>query len=131
MWGITEAVARKNGYTGDMRNLPIEKAKEIYRKDYWELVSADKLPYPLSGLVFDAAVNQGVDAARKMLQRAARTTQDGILGPNTLRAISAMEQTELCADFMAARGLRYIGTRNFDKYGYGWFGRLFEVTMKL
>src|SRR3546814_13966192 len=25
MWGITERVARKNGYTGDMRNLPRDR----------------------------------------------------------------------------------------------------------
>lgn len=32
MWGITIAVARAEGYVGAMRSLPVEKAKEIYRK---------------------------------------------------------------------------------------------------
>ena len=33
-YGITQRVARANGYEGDMRNLPISEAKRIARKDY-------------------------------------------------------------------------------------------------
>jgi lysozyme family protein len=32
--GVTEKVARQHGYTGSMRNLPVEKAIEIYGADY-------------------------------------------------------------------------------------------------
>lgn len=30
MFGITEAVARSYGYSGDMRSMPISTAKDIY-----------------------------------------------------------------------------------------------------
>ena len=33
-WGITERVARANGYSGSMRALPKATAREIYRKQY-------------------------------------------------------------------------------------------------
>src|SRR3546814_15941930 len=34
MWGITERVARRHGYTGPMRALPRAKAVAIYRQEY-------------------------------------------------------------------------------------------------
>ena len=34
-WGITKTVAVANGYTGDMRTMPKETAKCIYKKMYW------------------------------------------------------------------------------------------------
>ena len=34
-YGITQRVARLNGYIGDMRELPIDKAKDIARREYW------------------------------------------------------------------------------------------------
>jgi hypothetical protein len=50
----------------DIRNLTVERAKEIYRRDYWEKAGCDLLSWPLDLIVFDAAVNQGVSFAREM-----------------------------------------------------------------
>ena len=55
----------------------IERERAIYRTEYWDAVQADSLPWPLCLYVFDAAVNQGVSAAARMLQRAVQTAQDG------------------------------------------------------
>jgi lysozyme family protein len=44
-YGITLSVARENCYEGDMRDLPIDVAKAIDRKCYWEAVKADSLPH--------------------------------------------------------------------------------------
>jgi lysozyme family protein len=64
-YGITGTTARKHGYTGSMRKLPLSTAKEIYRKSYW-----NPLPNNLSPrakfVAFDAAVNQGVGYAKKL-----------------------------------------------------------------
>ena len=38
-FGITEAVARANGYAGDMRRLPRAFAETIYRRLYWEYLN--------------------------------------------------------------------------------------------
>ena len=32
MWGVTARVAREDGYTGPMRDLPLERAKSIARR---------------------------------------------------------------------------------------------------
>lgn len=42
-YGITQRVARANGYEGDMRNFPLAEAKRIARKDYWDAVRADEM----------------------------------------------------------------------------------------
>ena len=107
----------------------MEQAKAIYAKLYWSPVKADQLPWPLALFVFDAAVNQGVGTAVKLLQKTVGTVQDGVLGNNTLAAINRANQTELCSMFLADRALRYTGTRNFDVYGRGWFKRLFLISM--
>ncbi len=126
-YGITEAVARANGYIGAMQALPLDVAGAIYRADYWDACRCDQLPWPLSLYVFDAAVNQGVQPAIKMLQRALDTVQDGIIGGRT-QALAASSTPWHASRFLAFRALRYIGTRGFDTYGAGWFTRLFEIA---
>lgn len=108
----------------------LEQAKARYRRDYWDKVIAGRLPPPLALFVFDAAVNQGVDAAVRMLQRAVRVPVDGRMGSRTLAAVEdAGDPVELAALYLAERGLRYTGTRNFDHYGRGWFKRLFKIAL--
>lgn len=126
-YGITEKVARAFGYSGDMRELTKQTAAEIYKQGYWLNCKCDKLRYPLSLYVFDAGVNQGTDAAKKMLQAALGVAQDGLIGAVTLAAASKAGD-DVANIFMALRALRYTGTRSFDVYGKGWFRRLFIVT---
>lgn len=86
MWGVTARVARANGYNGDMRALPREKAKQIYLAKYWEPVRGYELPESLRFDVFDAAVNSGVGQAIEWLQEAVGAKVDGAIGPVTLAA---------------------------------------------
>ena len=79
--------------------------------------------------MFDANVNQGIDAANRCLQRAAGVAVDGIAGTQTMRAVASQDPRELAALFLAERAIRYTGTRNFDKYGRGWLKRLFLAAM--
>jgi Putative secretion activating protein len=88
----------------DIASLTQMEAKRIYRRDYWEFVSGDALPWPLSYFVFDAAVNQGVAPAIRMLQQALGVEADGIIGPQTLAAVGRFPQSEVCSLFLALRG---------------------------
>lgn len=105
----------------------LEQAAEIYRTKYWAPVKGDDLPWPLCLYVFDAAVNQGVGPATRMLQRALDTVQDELIGGATLR-LAAQSRPWHWARFLAFRAMRYTGTRNFDRFGEGWFIRLFELV---
>ena len=58
--GLTKFGISQRAYPNlDIRELTIEGAKALYRKDYWNRFSCDKLPPGIALLVFDAAVNQG------------------------------------------------------------------------
>lgn len=126
-YGITEAVARRHGYIGAMSALPLDLASLIYRADYWDSCRCDDLPWPLALYVFDCAVNQGVGAAVVLLQHALDTTQDGVIGANTLRLARASTPWH-ASRFLALRAARYTQTKNYEHYGLGWFTRLFEVA---
>lgn len=47
----------------DIANLTKEKAKEIYRTDYWKKAGCDLRTWPENICIFDTAVNQGVTKA--------------------------------------------------------------------
>jgi lysozyme family protein len=128
-YGITEAVARANGYQGDMKELPLDKAKAIYKSEYWDKCKCDQIKWPLSAYVFDSAVNQGVQPAIKMLQNALGTVQDGILGPQSISLAQRAGKYQQ-ARFMALRAQRYVGTRNFDRFGNGWLTRIFTLAIE-
>ncbi len=126
-YGITKAVAREYGYTGSMNVLPINTAAEIYRKSYWNACKCDKLPWPLSLYVFDAAVNQGVGAATRMLQKTLGTVQDGVIGDVTIR-LANRGNVEDPTIYLSERAMRYAETRNFDVFGRGWMNRIFKLA---
>lgn len=54
----------------DVANLTQDQAKEIYKTKYWDAIKADDLPPALRAAAFDAAVNQGVPTAKRMLREA-------------------------------------------------------------
>ena len=127
IYGITEAVARENGYTGDIRQLPMDVAKRIYKAKYWDAVRADELPPTLRLAVFDAAVNSGVRQATLWLQRAAGVKDDGIIGPRTLAAVKSLDANSLRLK-MAAQRLRFLTNLNtFNSFGRGWTRRVCDV----
>jgi lysozyme family protein len=124
--GLTKFGISKRAYPStDIANLTRDQAEFLYKTDYWLPAGCDGYPWPLSLYVFDAAVNHGLDAAKKMLQDVAGVPQDGIVGPRTLKAIAAGKELDI--KYLARRALRYFGTRNFDIYGKGWLNRLFRL----
>lgn len=124
MWGVTASVARANGYTGPMRNLPRETAKGIYRAQYWDKVQADRMPFPVAFQVFDAAVNHGTGQAAKFLQRAAGVADDGIIGPKTLAAVAARDAAAILLLFNAEREQFYTDLKTWPSFGKGWSRRV-------
>lgn len=59
-YGITEAVARANGFKGNMRDLPLDVAKAIYRKQYWIEPRFDQVN-TLSSAVAEELLDTGVN----------------------------------------------------------------------
>jgi len=126
-WGITERVARANGYTGPMQLLPVEVAKTIYKKDYWLPIRADELPAEIRYAVFDAAVNSGNAQAVRWLQRAVGATPDGIIGPRTLLAAKTHPPETVLRKMLAQR-LRFMtDLKNWSPFSRGWARRIADL----
>lgn len=70
----------------DIKLIDELRARAFYRARYWNACRCDEIPWPLSLVVFDAAVNQGVSSAIAGLQRTVRATVDGRIGSKTLAA---------------------------------------------
>ena len=101
-FGITESVARANGWKGQMRDLPLDLARQIYKQQYWINPRFDQvaliLPLVAEELL-DTGVNCGVGFAKPLLQRAlnllnnqgkngwADLVGDGIYGAATISAL--------------------------------------------
>ena len=126
-YGITEAVAREVGYRGNMRELPLDLAQRIYKDRYWDAVQAEHLPADIRYAVFDAAVNSGVAQAAKWLQRACGVKDDGVIGPQTIRAANALHPEGLKRKMLAQR-LRFMATlANWPAFGRGWANRIADL----
>lgn len=128
MWGITIAVARANGYHGAMRDMPIETAKAIYAKNYWQ-PNYDKLPYSLAFQVFDGAVNSGEEQAARWLQDACGVKVDGDFGPISLAAALASDSRALVLRFNANRLHFMTGLSTWPDFGKGWARRIAKNLM--
>jgi lysozyme family protein len=126
-FGITEAVARQAGYTGDMRALPVDLAKRIYLDSYWRPVRADDLPPGVRYIVFDGAVNSGPAQSALWLQRALGVTADGVIGPKTLAAAYAKDAQQLKTAILAQR-LRFMTSlTNWPAFSRGWARRIADL----
>lgn len=124
MWGITERVARAHGFTGDMRTFTRDEAKRIYQADYWEPIRAEELSQQVRFDVFDGAVNSGVKQSIKWLQAAVGAQPDGVIGPKTLHAVSAMTPDRVAKRYNGHR-LRFMkDLKNWPSFSRGWAERI-------
>lgn len=99
-YGITEAVARSYGYSGEMKDLDLVTAKGIYKTRYWDKLKLDEIEsQPIAEKLFDVGVNCGVSKAASIVQRALNMLNryqkdwenvkiDGRIGPVTARTIN-------------------------------------------
>ena len=124
MWGVTEAVARANGYAGDMRDLPQDFAKKVYQKSYWDSCRCDSLPDAVRFDVFDGAVNSGPGQSVKWLQRAVGVADDGVVGPITLKACAALPGATVAARYNGQRLMMMTSLKTWPVFGTGWARRI-------
>lgn len=112
-------------YPGEnIEHMTVERAKELYRRDYWGPAGCDAVPPGIKFDLFDMAVNSGKGAAIRTLQKAAGTDVDGVLGPVTLQAVLSMPPSRLVARFNGARLMFLTDARTWPAHGKGWARRV-------
>ncbi|WP_425154853.1 glycoside hydrolase family 108 protein [Candidatus Palauibacter sp.] len=114
----------------DIRGMTAERAAAIYERDYWPV--ARDLPIAVRGTVFDMAVNAGRTRAVRLLQDALNqlghdVAVDGVIGPETLRAVRASDPLALLHVYTTRRVRYYArlaGRRGrMRKFLLGWVNR--------
>lgn len=145
-WGITQRIAVKHGYTGDMKTLPRETAKGIYYDEFMVEPGFDKIlaiSPAIAEELFDSGVNFGTYWPRLWLQIALNAfnneaklypdiREDGDLGPGTLGAFRAYMKTRglqaektMVKALDCQQGARYLEiSRNRkanEAFTFGWF----------
>lgn len=114
----------------ELRNIPGEHLKTIYKTRYWDAVRADELPAGVDYAVFDMAVNSGPGRAAKLLQAAVGATPDGAIGPKTLAAVKAQDPAALIFVFQDKRQDFLESLPTFAIFGKGWTHRVDSVKEK-
>jgi lysozyme family protein len=147
-WGITERVARANGYAGPMSTMPRDTAKDIYFSQYVSrpgFAAILPLSEAIAEEVVDTGVNMGPAVASIFLQKALNTFNnqghdypdlkvDGDVGPGTIGALKALlakrghdGETVLLRALNALQGEHYIsiGANRpaSEAFEFGWFMR--------
>ena len=107
----------------EIKELTVEDVAPIYKARYWDAVRGDELPSGVDWAVFDWAVNSGPSRAAKALQKAAGASQDGKIGPMTLRSIANNDPKDLIDRVYHTRQTFYERLKTFDTFGKGWTRR--------
>ena len=119
-WGIS-----KRSYpTLNIASLTQFDAKVIYKRDFWDKCQIDLLPNEVKFDVFDAAVNSGVKQSIQWLQQSVGAEADGVLGPQTLKAISELNAPAISAKFNGHRLMFMSGLKTWSIFGGGWARRI-------
>ena len=111
----------------DIANLTKEDATAIYKRDYWDRICGDDLPFAVGIVVVDYAVNSGVSRASKALQLAAGATADGVVGPMTVEAVRACPVEDVVKQVTHLRQQFVRGLLTYETFKNGWERRIEET----
>lgn len=133
--GLTKfGISSRQYPTVDIRTLTLADAEDIYRSDYWDTIQGSALPDAVAFVLFDYAVNAGVDRASRSLQNLVGAEVDGRIGPFTLNSVRPFERKYLTFGILDLRARHYIQLlRSSDRYvpfTFGWERRLIACAIE-
>jgi lysozyme family protein len=103
--GLTKyGISQKSYPYLNIRELTLEKAKQIYYENYWKKADCDILDFPMNLICFDTAVNLGVSRAKNF-----NLVNEG------------------WQDYLFLRLEYYTKLKNFKYYGKGWCNRIVDL----
>ena len=125
----------------DIKNLTLENAKRIYRRDYWDRLKLNDIKnQAVAEEIFDTGVNCGSRTAARFLQEALNILNgsggkplvvDGIIGSKTIRACNQYRYPK--ALLKAMNGLQFVHYLEIikrdpeqERFFRGWLTRVWE-----
>lgn len=132
--GETKYGISKRAYPDeDIKGLTVERAKELYKRDYWDRFRVSELPSRIRHIYVDMCINMGGRRATKILQEACNSKNsykidvDGGIGKNTIKASSNLEEFRLRAYRVMFYAELVMKKPDQEKFWVGWFKRSCEV----
>lgn len=122
--GTKYGIAANTYPNEDIKNLTLDRAKQLYKRDFWDKAKCDQLPDGLRFHVFDVSVNSGVSRGVKTLQQALGVNADGIIGSQTITAAKSQNAHEILIKFYSFRIAFYTSLNTFSTFGKGWMNRV-------
>ena len=125
-------IAKRSHPDEDIKNMTMDRAADIYEKDYWKPSKATSLPKSMQECYFDMVVNMGQRRAVKILQEACNSkgcglVVDGLIGKKTIAASKKIDVTRL----QVYRILYYTNLISrkpkLSSFIVGWIRRAMEV----
>lgn len=119
-WGIS-----KRAYPNLIISaLTEEDARNIYKRDFWDKISLDKLPESVVYQLFDFAVNSGIETAIRYFQRALGIADDGYWGPISQDAANRAFESDMLLNLNAERLDFMTRLYAWPYEGRGWARRI-------
>jgi lysozyme family protein len=130
-WGITIFDYRRYvnpaATAADVRSMPVEVAKKIYRDKYWNAMRCDELPPGVDYCIFDYGVNSGIGRAPRILRRLLGLPEQPATVTGEVIAAAARDPKALI-DAICDERLAFLRSlRTWDVFGNGWGRRVREV----
>lgn len=129
-WKILDKINKSQIYNWKINDIPKELMNEVYKfyyENFYLKLHLDKLPKIIRKSVFDSSINIGKRNTIRFLQRVVGVTDDGIIGPITLKALNSIDPKLLLANFKLERIKYYTKicykNRNLEKFLLGWINR--------
>ena len=132
--GLTNMGISQRAYPDeDIRGLTVERAKELYKRDYWDRYRTGSLPDRLRHIFVDMCINMGGGRDIKILQEACNSKNatkidvDGGIGPATIKAATNVEPFRLRAYRVMFYAELVMKKPEQERFWVGWFRRSCEV----
>jgi lysozyme family protein len=122
-----------------VKDITKDEVAQIYKELYWYKCHADEMPNALALVVFDSAVNCGVNRAVKWLQMVIETVPDGIFGNVSRTALSVklahVKELNICANIIAFRRNHYracvTANKSMGVFSKGWENRVTALEKEI
>lgn len=119
-WGIS-----KRSYPNEnIKNLTRERAKALFKRDFWDRVNANALPDGVAFQCADFAYHSGAETAVRYLQRALGVADDGHWGPVSQAAADKASESDMIMLLNAERLDFMTRLSNWPHVGRGWARRI-------
>jgi lysozyme family protein len=126
-WGIS----KKSYPNEDIGGMTLDRAKEIYKRDFWDKLHCSDMQQSIAFSLFDAGVNCGIGKAAEWLQYILVVKVDGSIGPMTLQALAQRSAPLVSAKLNAMRLQYHTTLPGWGVFSKGWSRRIADNILLL